>query len=134
LAALHGYIKVRNEIYADPSAKKDWTAEVREFTADPEAHELLAIIPGLVKAGVHQVVPAGYENPHVTKVLGGKGVQIQLCLDVGQWRIKDADGTVHGVGAENPRAMFAVNVYPYDPPNSPWLVSETAYVDPIEKC
>ena len=131
LAALDGYIQVTNTASADPGAK-DWTADVRKYTADPAATQFLESIASFVAAGVHQVSPPIYESPTVTSAVGSK-VSIEACVDRSEQSIVDASGASALQPPASPRSLWSANVYQYDSPNG-WLVSETLPTKPPQPC
>lgn len=131
LAALDGYIKVTNAASADPAAK-DWTADVRKYTADPAATQFLESVASFVAAGVHQVSPPIYESPTVTSVVGKK-VSIQACVDRSEQSIVDSVGAPALQPPANPKSLWTANVDQYDTPNG-WLVSETLPTKPPQPC
>jgi hypothetical protein len=109
LTALDGYIRVINAASADPAAK-DWTADVRTYTADPAADQFLASLASLVAAGVHQANPPTYENPSVVSVVGNK-VTIRACIDQTAQSLVDKAGASVLEPVENPRVLWDANVY-----------------------
>ena len=131
LAALDGYIQVTNAASADPAAK-DWTADVRKYTADPAATQFLESVASFVAAGVHQVSPPIYESPTVTSVVGNK-VSVQACVDRTGQSIVDSEGAPALQPPAVPRSLWAANIYQYDSPNG-WLVSETLPTKPQQPC
>ncbi len=131
LAALDGYIQVTNAASADPAAK-DWTADVRKYTADPAATQFLESLRSFVAAGVHQANPPNYQSPTVVSILGNK-VAIEACVDRSGQSIVDADGQSALDPVPDPRSRWTAYVYLYDPPNG-WLVSETVPSKPVIPC
>ena len=132
LAALDGYIQVTNAASADPAAK-DWTADVRKYTADPEATQFLESLASMAAARVRQVVPPTYEDPTVTAVDGNR-VSIVACVDRSQQDVVDENGAHALQPAEVPRKLWTATVYEYEAQYGGWLVSETAPAKPVQPC
>ena len=132
LAALDGYIQITNAASADPAAK-DWTADVRKFTADPEASQFLESLASMASATVRQVVPPTYEHPTVAAVDGNR-VSIVACVDRSLQDIVDQNGDHALQPAEVPRKLWTATVYEYEAQYGGWLVSETAPAKPVQPC
>jgi len=132
LAVLGGYIQVTNAASADPGAK-DWTADIRKYTADPAATQILDALASYVSAGVHQVGPPIYEQPVVTEVVGNK-VSIQACLDQSGLSLVDSNGASALQPIENPRVLWEATVFEYEEKDGGWLLSETATAKPVTPC
>jgi hypothetical protein len=132
LAALDGYIQVTNAASADPAAK-DWTGDIRKYTADPEATQFLESLASMATARVRQIVPPTYEDPTVTAV-GGNRVSIVACVDRSQQDVVDENGDHALQPAEVPRKLWTATVYEYEAQYGGWLVSETAPAKPVQPC
>ena len=132
LAALDSYIQVTNAASADPAAK-DWTTDVRKYTADPEATQFLESLASMSTARVRQVEPPTYEDPTVTAVDGNR-VSIVACVDRSQQDVVDENGDHALQPAEVPRKLWTATVYEYEAQYGGWLVSETAPAKPVQPC
>jgi len=132
LAAVEGYIRVEAEANAKPGAK-DWTKEVRKYTADPAAYQALKGISSLAAAKVHATVPPTYEDLTV-KSADAHEVVIRACVDSSLSTLVDASSKSVLEPPKYPRTIETFTVYLYAAKNGGWLVSETGSPQPQQTC
>lgn len=132
LAAVQSYIRVEAEANAKPGAK-DWTKEVRKYTADPAAYQALKGISSLAAARVHATVPPTYEA-FAVKSADGRRVVITACIDASKADLVDASGKSVLTPSAHPRSIKQFTISLFAAKDGGWLVSNTTLSNPAKIC
>lgn len=132
LAAVQGYIRVEAQANAQPGAK-DWTAEIRRYTADPAAYQALKAIASLTVAKVHTTGTLTQDHVAV-KSADSHQVIVTACVDTSKSDLVDSAGKSVIERPKNPRTVEMFTLYLYNSKDGGWLVSEKGSVQPPRTC
>lgn len=132
LAAVQGYIRVEAQANAQPGAK-DWTAEIRRYTADPAAYQALKAIASLTAAKVHTTGTLTQDHVAV-KSADSHQVIVTACVDTSKSDLVDSAGKSVIERPKNPRTVEMFTLYLYNSKDGGWLVSEKGSVQPPRTC
>lgn len=132
LAAVQGYMRVEVQANAQPAAK-DWTAEIRRYTADPAAYQALKAIASLAAAKVHTTGTITQDHVAVKSADSHK-VVVTACVDTSKSDLVDSAGKSVIERPANPRTVEIFTLYLYNSKNGGWLVSEKGSVQPPRTC
>lgn len=117
---------------AQPAAK-DWTAEIRRYTADPAAYQALKAIASLAAAKVHTTGTIT-EDHLAVKSADSHKVVITACVDASKSDLVDSAGKSVIARPANPRTTEMFTLYLYSIKDGGWLVSEKGSVQPPRIC
>ena len=132
LGAVRGYIQIEAEANAKPGAK-DWTIEVRRYTADPAAYLALRGIASLASAKVHATTPPSYQALTV-KSADAHRVTITACVDRTKADLVDASGKSVITPPAHPRSIEEFTASLFSAKDGGWLVSNTVVLNPVQTC
>lgn len=132
LAAVEGYLRVEAQANAQPAAK-NWTAEIRRYTADPAAYQALKAIASLDAAKVHTTGKVTQDHVAV-KSADSHQVVVTACVDTSKSDLVDSAGKSVIERPKNPRTVAMFKLYLYNSKDGGWLVSEKGSVQPPRTC